>query len=112
MVILSCLVKKNQNLNLRKKRFSLLLKREVCRRFCLENATFSNKLNFLSSDSNFDYGIRLKMIKKKICCVGSCGYAPASVNYKVTNQCFVDIFELFRISQLLALQEKLTRQKN
>ena len=43
--------KKNQNLNLRKKKFSLLLKREVCRRFCLENATFSNKLNCFSSNS-------------------------------------------------------------
>ena len=31
---------------LEEKKFSLLLKREVCRRFCLENATFSNKLNF------------------------------------------------------------------
>ena len=37
------------------KKFSLLLKREVCRRYCLENATFSNKLNFFSSNSNFDF---------------------------------------------------------
>ena len=42
MVILSCPAKKNQNLNLRKKKFSLLLKREVCGRFWLENAIFSN----------------------------------------------------------------------
>ena len=40
------------------KKFSLLLKREVCRRFCLENATFSNKLNFFSSNSNFDFSSR------------------------------------------------------
>ena len=32
------------------KKFSLLLKREVCRHFWLENATFSNKLNFFSSN--------------------------------------------------------------
>jgi hypothetical protein len=37
------------------KKFSLLLKREVCRRFCLENATFSNKLKIFSSISNFDF---------------------------------------------------------
>ena len=52
------------------KKFSLLLKREVCRRFCLENATFSNKLNFFSSNSNFDFffarQVRMTMID---CCI-------------------------------------------
>ena len=43
---------------LEEKKFSLLLKREVCRRFCLENATFSNELNFFSSNSNFDFSSR------------------------------------------------------
>ena len=33
---------------MRGKKFSLLLKREVFRRFWLENATFTNKLNFFS----------------------------------------------------------------
>ena len=35
------------------KKFSLLLKREVCMPFCLGNLTFSNKLNFFSSNSDF-----------------------------------------------------------
>ena len=55
MVILSCLEKINQNLNARKKKFSLFLKREFRGHFSLENATFSNKLNFFSSHSNFDF---------------------------------------------------------
>ena len=40
------------------KKLSLLLKREVCGGFWLENATFSNKLNFFSSHSNFDFSSR------------------------------------------------------
>ena len=35
------------------KKFSLLPKREVCRRFCLENATFSNKHNFFFLEIKF-----------------------------------------------------------
>ena len=40
------------------KKFSLLLKREVCGRFWLEKAPFTNKLNFFSSHSNFDFSSR------------------------------------------------------
>ena len=40
---------------IRGKRFTLLLKREVGGYFWQENATFSNKLNFFSSSSNFDF---------------------------------------------------------
>ena len=54
------------------KKFSLLLKREVCRRFFLENATFSNKLNFRLL-------YKFENDQKNFGCVGSCGYAPASV---------------------------------
>ena len=43
--------------------------------FLLENATFSNQLNFFSSNSNFDFSLQ------NFGCVGSCGYAPASVKY-------------------------------
>ena len=82
MVILSCL-------ELEEKKFSLLLKREVGVRFWLENATFSNKLNFFSLEFWFffmrqfrmtilDCCISLKIIKK-FGCVGSCKYVPASV---------------------------------
>ena len=68
MVILSCLFKKKQKLNLRKKKVSLLLKREVCRCFCLENANFSNKLDFFSSNSNIDFIARqLRMTISDFC---------------------------------------------
>ena len=55
MVTLSWLAKKNQNLNLRKKKFSLGLKVECSSRKAPENSTFSTKLNFFSSGSNFDF---------------------------------------------------------
>ena len=76
------------------KKFSLLLKREVCGRFCLENATFSNKLNFFPQiqiliflrEATQNDRIRLlykfENDHKKFGCVGSCGYAPASVKYQ------------------------------
>ena len=75
------------------KKFSLLLKREVCRRFCLENATFSNKLNFfpqiqilifLCETTQNDHNrllYKFENDQKKFGCVGSCGYAPASIKY-------------------------------
>ena len=73
------------------KKFSLLLQREVCGRFWLENTMFSNKLNFFSSNSNFDFFReatkndhillhKFENDQKKIGCVGCCGYGPASVN--------------------------------
>ena len=46
------------NFELEEKKFRLLLKIEVCGRFCLENSTFSNKLNLFSSSSNFDFSSR------------------------------------------------------
>ena len=91
MVILSCLAKKNQNLNARKKSSVYSLKREVRGRFGLENATFSNKLNFfpqiqtlifLRETTQNDHNRLLYKFdndQKKFGCVGSCGYAPASV---------------------------------
>ena len=45
MVIVSCLAKKNQNLNARKKKFSLLLKVAFSRQKYLQTSLFSNKLN-------------------------------------------------------------------
>ena len=74
------------------KKFSLLLKREVCRRSCLENATFNNKLNFFPQiqilifhrkTTQNDHNRLLYKFENdpKKCCVGSCGYAPASVKY-------------------------------
>ena len=74
--------------------FSLLLKREVCRRFCLENATFSNKLNFFSrfqiliflpETTQNDHNrllYKFENDQKYFGCVGSCGYASASVKYR------------------------------
>ena len=70
----------------------LLLKREVCRRFCLENATFSNKLNFFPQvqisiflrEATLNDHNRLlhkfEIEQKNFDCVRSCGYALASVN--------------------------------
>ena len=64
------------------KKFSLLLKREVCRRFWLEKATFSNKLNFFPQIqiliflckqlriTIIDCCISLKMIKKILVVLG------------------------------------------
>ena len=37
------------------KKVQFSLKRGVCGRFWLENATFSNKVNFFSSNSNFEF---------------------------------------------------------
>ena len=51
MVTLSCLAKKNQNLNSRKKKFSLILKMEICGLKTKEIFIFSNKLSFFSSGS-------------------------------------------------------------
>ena len=76
----------------KEKKFSLLLKREVCRRFCLENATFSNKLNFFPQvqisiflrEATLNDHNRLlhkfEIEQKNFDCVRSCGYALASVN--------------------------------
>ena len=58
MVILSCLAKKNQNLNARKKKFSLLLKVSLSSQKRPQTSLFSNKLNFFSSNSNFDFFLR------------------------------------------------------
>ena len=68
------------------------MKREVCGRFWHENATFRNKLNFfpqiqiliflrrtIQNDHN-RLLYKFENDQKKIGCVGSCGYAPASVN--------------------------------
>ena len=46
MVTLSCLSKKNQNLNPRKKKFSWVLKMEICWFFKPQTSIFSTKLNF------------------------------------------------------------------
>ena len=91
---MSC--KEKSKFEFEEKKFSLLLKREVCRHFCLENATFSNKLNFfpqiqilifLHETTQSDH-IRLlykfENGQKKFGCVGSCGYEPASVKCKRT----------------------------
>ena len=76
---------------MRGKKFSLLLKREVSGRFWLENATFTNKLNFFFShiqilifhhETTQDDHIRSLYefgIDKKNWVGLSCGYAPASV---------------------------------
>ena len=57
MVILSCLVKKNHNLNSRKskaKKLSLLMKVFKPYQKCRQTSTFSNILNFFSLSSNFE----------------------------------------------------------
>ena len=104
MVILSCLAKKNQNVIARKKSsvYSCLSKVRGC--FWLENATFSNRLIFFSSDSNFDFSsettqndhnrllYKFKNDQKMFGCVGSCGYAAASANRNSDKRHHVDYF--------------------
>ena len=84
-------MKKNQSLNARIKSSVYSLKSEVCGRIDLENATFSNKLNFFPRiqiliffrEATQNDHIRLlhkfENDQKKFVCVGICGYAPASV---------------------------------
>ena len=93
MVILSWLVKRNQNLNSRKKKFSLLLKvasqaRNVHKPpFSVINWTFFPQIQiliFLRESTQNDH-IRLlykfENDQKNFGCVGSCRYVPASVKY-------------------------------
>ena len=100
MVILSCLSKKNRNLNLRKKKLSLLLKVAFSSHKYPQTSLFSNKVNFLPfGESTFFPRVQFSIFlheatqndhirllymfendKKKFGCVGSGGYAPASVN--------------------------------
>ena len=105
MVILSCLAKKNQNLNARKKSSVYYWKL----RFQGWNAhepPFSGinwnffpciqTLIFLREATQNDH-IRLlykfERDKKNFGCVGSCGYAPASVKYKLIG--WMNIFNLY-----------------
>ena len=74
------------------KKFSSLLKREVCRRFCLKAQLSVINWTFFSSDSNFDFSsettqndhnrllYKFENDHKNFGCVGSCGYVSASVN--------------------------------
>ena len=83
--------KEKSKFEFEEKKFNSLLKREVCRRFCLEDASFSNKLNFFCRiqiliflrETTQNYHNRLlykfENDQKYFSCVGSCGYAPASV---------------------------------
>ena len=61
MVTLSCLAKKNQNLNPRKKKFSLLQKVELSCHKIWEISIFSNKLNFFLSGSNLFFARQLRV---------------------------------------------------
>ena len=93
MVILSCLAKKNQNLNSRKKSSVYYWKLRFPARnthkppFSVIKWTFFPQIqisSFLREATQNDH-IRLlykfENDQKKIGCVGSCGYASASVNY-------------------------------
>ena len=89
---------KNQNLNAMKKKFNLLVKGAFSSQKRPQTSLFSNKLNFFSSHSNFDFSSRDDHIRplyefgtdiKIFGCVGNCGYASASVKsmYTILLQC-------------------------
>ena len=71
MVTLSCLVKKNQNLNLRKKRFSLLLKVAFSSQKYPLTSLFSNRVNFFFLEFKFQFffarQLRMTILD---CCIG------------------------------------------
>ena len=98
MVILCWLAKKNQNLNLRKKSSVYYWKLRFPARnthkppFSVIKWTFFPRVQisiFLREATQNDH-IRLlykfENDQKKFGCVGSCGYAPASVKYKISGQ--------------------------
>ena len=87
MVILSCLTKKNQNLNARKKSSVYYWKlrfqgRNACKLPFLEiNWTFFLAIKFWFRNDHNRLLYKFEKDKKNFGCVGSCGYAPASVKY-------------------------------
>ena len=93
MVILSCLAKKNQNLNSRKKSSVYYWKlrfqgRNACKLpFLVINWTFFPQIQiliFIRETTQNDHNsllYKFENYQKNFGCVGSCGYAPASVKY-------------------------------
>ena len=87
------------NFEFEEKKFRLLLKVAFSSQKRPQNSLFSNKqLFFLEFKIRFffvrqlrmtilDCCISLKMIKKIFGCVGSCGYAPTSVKYRLNPWC-------------------------
>ena len=103
MVILSCLVKKNQNLNSRKNSSVYYWKLRFPARnthkphFSVIKWTFFPQFQIsiiLREAIQIRLLYKFENDQKKFGCVGSCGYAPASVNYKPLLACFCAIVYL------------------
>ena len=74
--------KEKSKFDLEEKKFSLVLKMEICGLKTQQTSIFSTKLNFFPQDQILNFlheATQNDHCTKNFGCVGSCGYVPPSV---------------------------------